>query len=643
MRTSTYLQHFAFVLVYYLCCPGLSAQTKVPDFGQFLAEDFTLKECSFDKTADAVVIFDQATANYNDQYNLVTERRIRFKILKEKGIERGNIRITYYSKDKFETIANLEAVIATPDESGKLMWNNLERKSIYTRRLNNYYSEITFAMPNVKVGSLIEYRYTSVMDSYNGLDKWYFQKDIPVMLSSFNLYILPNVEFGYLVNKSAFMPVSIIPNNKEGRIVFEMKNIPGLRDEAYSTSYRDYLQRVTFQLAAVTGRYGNKTEYNTDWKKLNRELLEEKAFGDQVSKNLPITAAIKTQTSQLPDAYTKMVFVYDYVKKNFLWNEIYSKYAESLKTVVDKKTGHSGELNFLLINLLKASGLDVYPMLVSERWHGRVDTLYSFLDQFNKTVALVQIDGRNYVLDATSKITPAFMIPPALLNTTGFVVDKKNYGFLPLSDQSKKRTVLINLNAKIDANGIIKGKGSVDFYGYARLGLAEQYSSNKEKYNEHFKSAVLNYRIDSLNVSGLDVDSIPLHNELSFEHELNKSGNYLLLHSNFFTGFEKNPFVANYRFTDIDFGTTQLIVLSGSFELPEQLVVESLPKNTKLVTPDNAMQIFREVKKTNNVIKVDYRIDVNTSIYRAENYDVVKEFFTKLIDILNEPVLLNTK
>jgi len=620
----------------------LAAQTKLPEFGQFLAPDLNLKECSFDPSADAVVIFDQATSNYDDQYQLITDRRIRLKILKEKGIERGNIRIRFYSKDKFEMIRDIDAVIATPAEGGKLAWNNIDRKSLYTKQLNNYYSEISFAMPNVKVGSIIEYRYKSVMESYSGLDNWYFQKDIPVMLSSYNLYILPNVSFNYLVNKSRFMPVEIQPNNKEGRIVFEMKNIPGLRDEAYSTSYRDYLQRVTFQLATVT-RYGATSEYTTDWKKLNRELLESKAFGDQVQRNLPVTAQVKQQAALFDDAVSKMKFVYDFVQGQFAWNGINSRFSENLKTVVEKKTGNSGDLNLLLVNLLQSAGLDAYPMLVSERWHGRVDTQFSFLDQFNKTVALVKINGKNYVLDASSKNTPATMVPTDLLNTKGFVVDKKNYGFVTINDNQKKRSVLINLNTKVDAKGLVKGTSTVDFYGYARIGLPELYNSNKERYNEHFKSAALNYRIDSLQVSGLESDSLPVHNKLSIEYSLTKSGNYYLLNYNFFTGLEKNPFVADYRFTDIDFGARQSIVLNGNFELPGELTAESVPKNSRIVTPDNALQAVREIKITDNVVDVNFRIELNHAVYSSESYAVIKEFFSKLVDLLNEPVVLKVK
>ena len=213
---------------------------QVPEFGQFTTEEIAMKECSFDKTAEAVILLDKAISNYDDQYNLITGRRIRLKILKEKGISRGNIKIFYTHRNDFENIGRIKGIVGSKDENGNLEFTKLELKSIFKRKVNENYSELTFAMPNVKVGSIIEYEYESIMDSYSGLQDWYFQSDIPTVLSSYNLYIAPTLEFTYIVRKSEFMPATVQPEPSEGRVYFEMKNIPGLRDESYSTSYRDF-------------------------------------------------------------------------------------------------------------------------------------------------------------------------------------------------------------------------------------------------------------------------------------------------------------------------------------------------------------------------------------------------------------------
>jgi hypothetical protein len=623
--------------------PGAFAQTPVTEFGDFTTDEFAMKECSFDKTADAVIIFDKAVSNYNDEYNLVTERRIRFKILKEKGIERGNIHIGFYSKDKFEFISRVNAMIATPGANGTPTWSKLEQKSIYTKKLNDIYSEVVFAMPNVKVGSIIEYQYESVKEHYGGLKDWYFQKDMPVVLSSYKLYILPNASFNYVVNKSSFMNIDIVPDRTNGSVVFEMKNVPGLRDEAYSTSYNDYLQRVAFQLSSYN-RNGSEVKFSNNWQELNKEFMGDRDFYGQIKKNLPALASLKTIWANRANAFDRMKFIYDYVRQNFDWDDIYSLYAtESLKSVIEKKRGNSAELNLLLINLLKDADLDVYPLLVSERDHGRVDTSFSMISQFDKVVAYVNIDDKSYVLDATDAYTPANMIPSELLNTVGFLVDKKNYRFIHLEDNSKKRVRLIEMNNTVNADGSVKGIASVNFEGYARVGKAEQYNRNKEKYKEQFTSSVTGLKIDSFKMSGADVDTVQLSHDINFTYVAGKSGSYYLVNYNLFTGFEKNPFVADYRFTDIDFGTRYTYLLNATFTVPDQFTVDALPKNMTLRTADKTMLAAREITKEKNVIDVKMRIEFSQSRYSADDYFSVKDFFSKMIDMLNEPLVLKAK
>ena len=84
--------------------PGIAQD--FPTYGKVTQEELRMKECAFDKEAGAVVLIDEAVSSYNNEYNLITERHIRLKILKEKGIEYGNVSIPFYREDGFEFISN---------------------------------------------------------------------------------------------------------------------------------------------------------------------------------------------------------------------------------------------------------------------------------------------------------------------------------------------------------------------------------------------------------------------------------------------------------------------------------------------------------------------------------------------------------
>ena len=637
----------------FLCSAHLAkSQSEVPDFGFFNRDEISLKQCDFDKDADAVVLLDKANANYTQSYSLRTERRIRLKILKERGIERGNIRIRYYSGDDFEIISGVDATVVNVDKQGTETRNTLERKSVFTKKLNKYFSEISFALPNVKVGSLIEYKYVSEMKHYGGLREWIFQSDMPVLLSSYYLVLLPNTEFAYSVYKVSELPIKVTPDKSNGAIAFEMGKIAGLRQEAYMGSAHDYLQRVKFQFAGnnevQNNGYGNtvtnRTNYTNTWKQLAKELSDDGDFGGQINKNLSGAELLQQGWATKTDPFLKMKTIHNYVKSTFNWDYVYSKYAtEGLKNSWEKKSGTSGDINLTLINLLKSSGLAVQPLLVSERDNGKIDTSYPFMDQFNKVVAYVTIGNKHYILDGTDRQTPSEIVPFDLLNTIGFVVDKKNSGLVKITDEARKNTCLIQVTGDVNNFGQVKLDATVDDFDYAKIESKEKWERNKKSYEREFFEPYKLPVPDTFVVAGLDADSLPMHHDTKVSYTMSKTGDYYLLNYNLFTGFNKNPFINEHRFTDINFGCPQHSVFSGTFNLPNNLTPETLPKNLKMITADESMLMVREVKQTGNTMKIDVRISIKKTEFTAEDYPDVQSFYKQMIDLLNEPIVLKAK
>jgi hypothetical protein len=195
------------------------------------------------------------------------------------------------------------------------------RKFNLYREENNYYSLIKFALPAVKPGSIIEYHYVSTMKHYGGLDEWRFQSDLPTINSNFLLQVIPRAEFAYTVQKKPFLNVQIKNMANEGRVYFEMNNVPALRIEPYMDAQRDYIQKVIFQLSGYLSVYGSKLSVNTTWKSLAYELMGDKQFGSQLDKDLKIEEDKKDLPCLESSQYKgKLRVIYEFVKKNIAWN-----------------------------------------------------------------------------------------------------------------------------------------------------------------------------------------------------------------------------------------------------------------------------------------------------------------------------------
>jgi hypothetical protein len=626
-----------------LCSNFSIAQSEIPEFGIFSSEEQHLKTVDFDKDADAVVLFDIATANYNEEHNLVLNRRIRIKILKEKGIRYGDIEIPFYSKDHFEYISNIQAVVQNFDATGEQQ-TQLKRADIFEQKLDSRVSVMKFALPKVKVGSILEYSYVSTCEHYGGLRDWEFQAEIPTLYSNMHLYIVPNTEFQYVVHKSNDLPIDISVDKSSGSATFMMKNVAGLREEPFMDARRDYVQRVEFQLSAYS-MHGNKVNYINTWKDVSKELMTEPYFGKQLDKKYSAADEAVLKINSIASPADKMKYAYDYVRRSFSWNGHNTFQAEDgLKTVWETRKGTSGEINLALVNLLKTCGLDVYPLLVSERNHGKINTVYPMLDQFNKTVAYVIIGDYKYVLDATEHYTPVTLIPFNLLNTTAFLVDIKKGGLIELKDETKAHWNIVNINSAVDASGTISGSTIVRSNDYAkieRMKLAKQ-SLDKFRTN-YFSNNNTSIKIDSFEVINTDNDSLSLDQQFNFSMPSSSSGNYKLVNLNLFSDLEKNPFISDNRFSNINFGSRYLTDIHETFTLPSTLKAESLPKNITMVTPDKSFALTRHIDYKDNTVDVAFSIKINKPVFEAEDYPMVQEYFKKMMGVLNEPIVLSSK
>ena len=117
-----------------------SAQKGVPSFGKIDKEDLLLKECEFDKDAAACKLLSYGDVHYEilgEDFNIISEKRIRIKILKEKGLDEANIKIHFYSRQNYENIHNISGITYNLDNAGNVTTTKLEKSSIFTKPINN--------------------------------------------------------------------------------------------------------------------------------------------------------------------------------------------------------------------------------------------------------------------------------------------------------------------------------------------------------------------------------------------------------------------------------------------------------------------------------------------------------------------------
>ncbi len=616
-----------------------------PDFGIPSSDDFSMTSCSFDKNAEAVYLKKEAKV-FPDDYKMVSIHRVRIKILKESGVEHANIRIPYYHANQFEFITDIKAVVINGSGITQKK-SELSQKDIYRKKQTEYHSYVIFTLPEVHAGSIIEYSYTSIRQSYKSIDYWYFQDELPVVQSNFHFVVLPSAEFNYRVLKTSNYNCDVKNDNHEGSVSFTMKNLPGVPDEQYMDSRNDYLQRVELQLAMIQSR-GFNDKFVSSWMEAAKELSDNEDFGRAIKGFSGAGDIVKT-ASLITDPLKKMSYIYYAVKERMDWNGYVGISAsDRLKKAWENRKGTCPDINLILISILKDASIPAMPLLVSERGHGRVDKTQPYLNQFNKVIAYVDLGDRDFFLDATDDLDNVKLIPAGLLNTTGFLVDRKEPGFVQIGDDQYTERKIVSINGKLDTQGLLTGATNVLEYDYSRAMAKSMIKRDQDGYlNKYFIKPYKdnNIAIDSFKVDNLENDSLALAQKFQYKLLLKPNGDYMMLSLNLFSGNEKNPFVADERYTDINFGSKQSFTSYINYEISDGLTVESLPKNITLLMADKSIRFQRTIEVSNGGTRISalVKIDILKPTYNPGEYPTLKEFYKKMFAMIDEPVLIKVK
>lgn len=623
-----------------LCFIGtsVSAQTATPTtqaFGKINKEDLEMTSCDFEKDANAEVLFDKGTVYFTPQYELVLDRHVRIKIFNEKGKDEANIRIMYYGGNRSEYISNVQAETSNLN-NGAVEMTKVDKKQIYTQKVDKIRNELVFSFPDVKPGSVIEYKYSITTHPWNFPD-WYFQAHIPTRYSEISSSIPSILSYKNLVMVNQ-------PYAKNTDEIKALANVPSVNEEPYMSSRKDNSERILYELQAVTAP-GVYATFSDTWPKVGKELCDYQDFGDQIKRKLTGEDDIINKARGLSSIAEKAAYIFDEVKRTMKWDGLDEFYTnDGTSEAWNKKTGNSTEINLIVNHLLQKTGVTSYPMLVSTRKNGKINPAYPNSYQFNRTVVYIPVDSANYyILDATNKYNVYNQVPRELLNGFGFFIDKghERYELKFLQNTQPVRQVVL-INAEIKADGKMTGTAQLNSFGYHRLNALQRYNTDGEqKFIEYLRDNDNNLKISGIKFGNMEVDTLPLTQTVDFNQSLTGSDeSYIYFTANLFTSLRSNPFLSEKRFTDIDFGYRNNYSINGIYKLPAGYKIDAMPKSVNMSMPDNSITFRRIVAEQDGIIVVRYAISYQKSVYFKENYGELHEFFKKMYEMLNEQIVL---
>jgi hypothetical protein len=213
-----------------------------------------------------------------------------------------------------------------------------------------------------------------------------------------------------------------------------------------------------------------------------------------------------------------------------------------------------------------------------------------------------------------------------------------------MSAGKNKFKTIAAIQGEIEQAGNMKVIAQVDFYDYARLLKLEEWQHDSQKFkNDYFIQANPGFKIEDISATNITADSLPFEQKIKFSTLLNGTGDYRYFNVNLFSEIDINPFVEENRVSDIDFAVQQDYLIFGNFTIPQNFIFDGIPENIVMATSDNSIVFNRTMEAELNLLNVRITIEFKKPVYAAGFYPELGEFYKKLIDKLNEQVVIKKK
>ena len=623
-------------------------------YGAVSPEEMDMKNYDKDTSAHAVVLQEYGWSKMDvagdDNIKVMFEYHVKIKIFDSKAFDKGTVEIPVYNNsngEDYESVDGITGVTYYKDDNGLTQKIELEGKKIYPVKENKHWANYKFALPGLRNGCVIEYKYRIESPYWDNLRPWQFQEDIPKIYSEYDVHI-PGF---WTYNASLKGSLKLTKNKAEiethcfsthgascdcSFISYGMANIPAFKGEDFMTSPKNFISAINFELEEYTNPYnGVKNKMTKEWKDIDYQLKTNSDFGSQLRRKSLFKDRLAPLIAETTDELTKAKAIYAYIQKWYKWNDFRGIYSEGIGKALDAHSGSVADINFSLFAALQSAGLNSEVVLLSTRDNGMVNTLYPALSNFDYVVTKLNIGDKSFYLDATDSLLPFGMLPFRCLNDKGRVISLDNSSYWVDLNLPQREKSTYNYDFTLQENGKIKGtiiNYSIGYEAYKRRKAIKKFNSTDE-YIEDLNSRLPKIKILNSEITNLDSLDMGVGEKYEVEIDLyNKlDGNRLTFNPFLLDKINTNPFKMAERSFPVDWGMPSDDRYILTMHLPEQYKIEKPPQIIATGLPNNGGKFLTSYEENGNSFTFSHVIQFNKSVYNSEEYPYLKELYNKII------------
>jgi transglutaminase-like putative cysteine protease len=661
------------MIMFLLCLSAIATQAQEIKFGKISNQELEEKSHPKDSIAEAAYLYKNQEMfieyDNNQGWMLITLVHKRIKIYKKEAAKYAVENVSLYGRGGTdEKISNIKAYTYNL-EGGKVKKTKLEKKQIFKEQRSRNWSSTKFTMPNIKDGSVVEWKYRKASPYFQNIDVVEMQHSIPV--NKLDVLVKIPEYFRYKVHYKGFLQSYFKQEAKNKRIRLSYRSNGGrvggnttrqnesidLRYEYYSlnkenipafdskepfiSSVANYISSASFELQSVMMPRSQPRYFATSWEDMAKRIFKSAAFGEELTKTGYYKKELASVIAGKASEQEKAMAIYQFVKSKMKWDGTIGKYTrDGVRKAFKNSTGNVAEINLMLTSMMRSAGLNANPVLVSTRANGT--PLFPTLDGFNYVVSSVIFSDDSYaLLDATDLYSMPNLLPPRTVNWSGRMVKKDgtsiSINLVPSNHSIEDNTISIKLGDDGLSTGIMRTK----LTNYNAYNFRNRYNHVKDsevqtKFEEQYNIEIENYRVTNKN------NGKPINRLMKFSSEdlVESIGGKLYVESLLFLTNKTNPFKSEERKFPVDFLAPWRDKNTISIVVPQGYKVESIPETTAISMADNVAVFKFQAIQTGNKVKVISIVQFNRAVISPDYYLELKEFYNRIVKKQSEKIVL---
>ena len=651
-RTMVRILGAVFLLASALCLsvPSANAQA-APSWPPLTPQDLALKDNPLNSGEPALILYYEVQTDSVKSTETVYKR---IKVFREEGKKYADVEIPYF--ESLTQVEEIRARVTSPDGKSEEFSGTVYDKEVV--KVKKYrFSAKTFTLPNVTVGSILEYSYrlhwrSDIPDVFRNPAKylitetmaypaaeWEIQQALSLRQGHFVLHAL-KVRGIRTATFSHELPSDAIRKTLEdGTVDLEVRNIPAFEQEDYSPPEASL--KVRADVFYTLGMFIEDPKYY--WGSLARRQAEYydafigKHKGVQKEADRLMSPGDSDET-KLKKIYARVqqirALTYEPEKSKKEKKQESLKENKNVEDVLNRGYAYGNEINLVFIALARAAGFQAYPVRVTAR--NRSFFAQERLDpnQLNSLVVKVIVGSGSRFFDPATLYCPYGLLPWEETHAGGILVDAIHgqIGNTP-PPESKDAVTRRHGELNLDAEGNLEGDLTIAYEGQEaltrRLKAIDQDETQRRKDLEEAVQASLPHGavVKLLSADPWKSSEAPLKADfhLQVPNFANKAGQRLVLPLGIFHTNGQNPFASARRVHAVYFDYPAEVYEEVTVALPAGMEVESLPSNQKADAKAALYDLSVVVEKDSLRVKRFFKIAAY--LLPVDRYPALRKFY----------------